>query len=324
MSDGLLRSLRGGRLVLAAFLALLFVLLIGRWCVALYVDFLWFSGQSLTDVFLRQILWEWGARALVGTATTLLAWANLRVVAKTYSGLQLRRRLGDLVIQEQLPESYLRVGVLVGCLFSGFWFATSVPEGSGLGAMLLIHAEPWGAVDPILGRDLAFYMFALPVLQGSSTLATILTVFLGVISAAGYVVTGSIQWTNNRLTIARLPKLHLGVLTGILVVLVGFRFYLAPYGLLLDGSSGVQGIFGYADHAARIPAFQILGFLAMVTAGAVLWGAYRERLLPVAAGGAVLVLGSLSLAQIYPSLIQRFQVQPNELEREAKLYRLRR
>ena len=317
MSDGLLRSIRGGRLILAAFLTLLLVLLIGRWGVALYVDFLWFSGQSLTDVFLRQLLWEWGTRALVGTATALLAWVNLRVVAKTYSGLQLKRRFGDLVIQEQLPESYLRTGVLLGCLFSGFWFATSVPEGSGLGAMLLVHAEPWGVVDPILGRDLGFYVFALPVLQGSSTLATILTIFLGVISAAGYAVTGSIHWTNNRLAIARLPRLHLGVLTGVLVVLIGLRFYLAPYSLLLDGNSGVQGIFGYADHAARIPAFQILGLLAIVTAGAVFWGAYRERLLPVAAGGAVLVLGSLGLAQIYPSLIQRFRVQPNELEREA-------
>ena len=317
MSDGLLRSLKGGRLILGAFLALLFVLLIGRWGVSLYVDLLWFSSQSLTAVFLTQILWEWGARGLVGLTTVILAWLNLRVVAKTLSGLQLRRRFGDLVIQEQIPPSYLRWGIIFGCLFLGFWFATSVPDGSGLGAMLLVNAEPWGLVDPILGRDLSFYVFLLPVLQGSSTLALILTVFLGVVSTVGYAATGSINWVDNRLLVERLPRLHLGILAGVFVVLLGLRFYLAPYGLLLEGNSGVQEIFGYADHEARIPAYQMLGFLSMVTAGAVFWGAYRERLLPVAAGAAVLALGSLALAQVYPSIVQRFQVQPNELDRET-------
>ena len=317
MSDRLFRSLRGGRLVLAGFLGILLLLLIGRWGVALYVDLLWFSGQSLTEVYLRQLLWEWGARALVGTLTALLVWINLRVVAQTFSGLQLKRRLGDLVIQEKLPQSYVRATILFGCLFSGFWFATSVPEGTGLGAMLLVHAEPWGTADPILGRDLAFYMFALPVLEGASTLAMILAVFLGVISTAGYAATGAIHWATNRLAVARIPRLHLGILAGVFIVLVGLRFYLAPYGLLLDGRSGVQGIFGFADHQARIPALQIMGFLALVTAGAVFWSVYRERLLPAAGGGAVLILGSLGLVQVYPSLIQRFQVQPNELERET-------
>ena len=94
MSDRLFRSLRGGRLVLAGFLALLLLLLIGRWGVALYVDYLWFSGQSHTEVYLRQLLWEWGARAIVGTLTALLVWINLRVVARTFSGLQLKRRFG--------------------------------------------------------------------------------------------------------------------------------------------------------------------------------------------------------------------------------------
>ncbi len=317
MSDGLLRSLKGGRLLLAGFLGLLFVLLLGRWGVALYVDLLWFSGQSLADVFLTQLLWEWGARAVVGSATVVLAWLNLRVVAQTFAGLQLRRRFGDLVIQEQVPGSYVRWGTLLGCLFVGFWFATTLPDGTGLRAMLLLNAEPWGMVDPILGRDFGFYVFVLPVLQGLSTLALILSVFLGVVSAAGYATTGAISWGENRLVIERLPRLHLGVLAGVFVLLLGLRFYLAPYGLLLDGNSGVQGIFGHADQQARIPAYQMLGFLATVTAGAVFWGAYRERLLPAAVGGAVLAVGSLALAQVYPSMIQRFQVQPNELDRET-------
>lgn len=317
MSDNLMRSLKGGRIFLVGFLALLFVLLIGRWGVALYVDLLWFSSQSLTDVFITRILWEWGARGLVGVSTALITWLNLRMVAKTFAGLQLRRRFGDLVIQEQLPEAYVRWGTGAGCVFVGFWFSTIVPDGTGLGVMLLMNAEPWGLVEPVLGRDAGFYVFVLPVVQGLSFLALGLTIFLGVLSSAGYAVTGSINWGDNRLVIDRLPRLHLGTLAGVFVLIIGLRFYLAPYGLLLDGNSGVQGMFGYADYEARIPAYQMLGFLAMVTAGAVFWGAYRERLLPVGAGAAVLAVASLALAQVYPSMVQRFQVQPNELDRET-------
>ncbi len=317
MSERRPRSLKGGRLLLGGFLALLFVLLIGRWGVSLYVDLLWFSSQSLADVFLTQIFWEWGARLLVGSAAVLLAWVNLRVVAKTFTSLQLRRKLGGLVIQQQFPVSYVRWGLLFGCLFVGFWFATAIPDGTGLGVMLLLNADSWGTVDPILGRDLGFYLFVLPVLQGSNTLVLIMTMFFGVVSAGGYVATGSITWADNRLVIERLPRLHFGVLAGVFIVLLGLRFYLAPYGLLLDGNSGVQGIFGYADQQARIPAYQMLGFLAMVTAGVVFWGAYRGSLFSVAAGGMVLVVGSLVITQVYPSMIQRFRVQPNELDRET-------
>ena len=201
--------MRGGRLLLVGFLALLSVLLIGRWGVSLYVDLLWFSAQSSADVFLTQIFWEWGARLLVGAVAVLLAWVNLRVVAKTFAGLQLRRKLGNLIIQQQFPVSYVRWGLLFGCLFVGFWFATAIPDGTGLGVMLLLNADSWGMVDPILGRDLGFYVFVLPVLNGSNTLLLVMTMFFGMVTAGGYVATGSITWTDNRLVIERLPRLHL-------------------------------------------------------------------------------------------------------------------
>jgi len=317
MSDHPFRSIRGGRLLVGGFLGLLFVLLLGRWVVGMYVDFLWFSSLGAADVYLAQLSWEWGARLLVGGVTVLFTWLSLRFVARTFAGLQVRRRFGDLVIQEQLPAGYVRWGILMGCLFVGFWFATAVPRGTGLQGMLLLNAEPWGEVEPILGLDVGFYVFVLPVLQAISGFGLILAMFLGVISAAGYTATGSIGWRGKRLAMDDVSRLHLGVLAGVLLLLLSARFYLMPYALLLEGNSGVQEIFGYADHEARMPAYHMLGFLSTVTAGAVFWGAYRGRLVPAAAGGAALAIGALALAQVYPSMVQRFQVQPNELARET-------
>lgn len=311
------RVLRGGRLVVAVVVLLLLGILVARWGVGLYVDYLWFSAEDARDVFWTQVLWDWGARLLVGGIAAAAVWLNLRFVASTFPGIQIRRRYGDLVIQEQLPRSYIRWGVVAVAAFIGLWFLAAVPQGAGLRGLLLFHYEAWGEADPIMGRDLGFYVFILPVLQGILTFGLILTIFLAGIIAAGYTATGAVNWGNGRITVGELPRIHLGILAGIFLVFLGLRFYLAPFGLLLDGNSDVQGIFGYTDHHARIPAYRFVGFLSLVTAGVVIWGALRSRLLPVMAGGAALALGALAVAEVYPAVVQRFRVQPNELVRET-------
>jgi len=317
MSDTPFGPLKGGRYLLAGFLLFLLLLFVGRWGVVLYVDFLWFSSEGASEVFWTRARWEWGARLLVALVTAGLTWVNLAVVAKSFQGLQIRRRFGDLVIQEQLPRAYVDWALRITCLIVAIWFAMAVPQGTGLRGLLLFHAEPWGEPDPVFGRDLGFYVFVLPVLQGLLTFGMILSVFFAGLAAAGYAGTGAIAWGNGRITIGALPRLHLGVLGGAFLLLLGVRFYLAPYTLLLEGNSAVQGIFGYADHHARIPAYRMVAFLCLVTAVAVFWSARRGRLLPFAAGGVALAFGGVLLAEVYPALIQRFQVQPNELERET-------
>jgi len=316
MSEGPFRLLKGGRLVVAVVAGLLVGVLLLRWLVGLYVDALWFGAEGASSVFWTQVLWEWGARLLVGGIAAALVWVNLRVVASTFPGLQVRRRYGDLVIQEQLPREYIRWAVLGTALFIGLWFLAAVPSGTGLRGLLLLSHEPWGEADPIFGRDLAFYIFLLPVLQGVVTFGLVLAVFLAAMVAAGYTATGAVTWGDGQVAVGKLPRRHLAILAGAFLFLLGLRFYLAPYGLLLDGNSDVQGIFGYADHHARIGAYRFVGFLALAAAVAVVWGSLRGRLLPVAAAGAALAVGALLVAELYPALVQRLRVQPNELVRE--------
>jgi uncharacterized membrane protein (UPF0182 family) len=95
------------------------------------------------------------------------------------------------------------------------------------------------------------------------------------------------------------------------------RFWLAPYLLMLDGNSGVQGIFGFADAKSRLLGYQALAVLTVAAALTLIWGGFRKRLAPVVASGLALVIGGLVLVQLYPELVQRFQVEPNELARET-------
>jgi len=311
------RPISRGRAVLLSFLLLLALLLLARWGVVLYVDFLWFASLGEGGVFWTRLLWEWGVRLGVGGLAALAAWINIRILLNSFRGLQIRRRYGDLVILEQLPLTYVRWAAFGMSALVGLWFSAAVPQGTGLRGLLLVHGEPWGTTDPILGRDLAFYLFTLPVLQALFAFLLGLLLFLGALTFAGYSATGAVTLGRGQITLSPLARAHLGGLTALLFAVVGMRFYLGPYELLAGGTSAVQDIFGYTDERARIPALRFLGFLSWIVAGVVAWGAHRRSLLPAGTGAILLAIASLVGLQLYPAVVQRFQVQPNELERET-------
>lgn len=318
MSEGARPALKSGRLLLWGFLLLLVLLFLCRWVAVLYTDFLWYSSEGATGVFLTRIAWEWGTRLAIGAAAGIFAWPSLRAMARSFRGLQIRRRFGNLVIQEQLPESYLRWGVHLGALLFGLWFALVLPGGTGMRALLLLLGEPWGATDPFFGRDLGFYLFTLPALRSLADLALILATLLTLTAISGYFATGRLMWGKGRITIPlRGPRNHLGVLTASLAILLALRFQLSGYALLLDGSSGVQGIFGFADHHARLYVYRVLTFLSLLAAPLIVWGVRsgRSRLAAGTLGG--ILVGAGLLTQVVPLVVQRVRVQPNELARET-------
>jgi len=317
MSELMRRGLRGGRFLLVFFLVLGGLLLLARGGGALYVDLLWFGEVGYLGPFLTRLSWEWGLRAFVAGITALLVLGNLRVVVGTLGGIQIRRRFGDLEITEQVPRRVLLWGATGASVLIGLWFAASVPPEAGTGALLLLNGPAVGLTDPVLGRDLGFYLFRLPVLSAAVTFALVLAFFLLAFCLATYAATGSVRWIRGRVQLDRTPRLHLAGLAAALLALLALRFLVSRYTLLLGGSSAVQGIVGYTDVEARLPALTALAVVALAAGAGILWGGIRGRGLPAAVGAVTLVLGGLGVGQIYPAIIQRIQVEPNELARET-------
>lgn len=317
MSEVPLQRLRGGRILLLSALALGLAVVLARGAAILYVDLLWFRSLGFTDAFLVRLSWEWGVRGFVAGVTALLVLVNLRVVVGSLGGIQIRRRFGDLEIAEQVPRSVLLgVAALISVLV-GLWFAASVPAEAGTGALLLIHGPRWGMVDPVLGRDIGFYMFRLPVLAAAVTFGLVLSFFLLAVVLAAYAGTGSVRWSGGRLRMDPPTRLHLASLGAAFLGLLALRFLVVRHTLLLEGSSSVQGIFGYTDMEARLPALLALSVVALGAAGTVLWSGRTGRGLPALAGMVTLVVGGIVAGQVYPALVQRLQVEPNELARET-------
>jgi len=108
---------------------------------------------------------------------------------------------------------------------------------------------------------------------------------------------------------------HIGILGGLLMVSIAAGHVLAIYELVVPPGGLVAGA-GYTDIHARIPVLWMMTSIATLGAGAFFVSNYF--------GGLRLMVGSFSLWIImallanlaFPALFQRFQVDPNEFERE--------
>ncbi|MEX2466071.1 MAG: UPF0182 family protein [Gemmatimonadota bacterium] len=312
-----LRSLEGGRLAVALLLALGVVLLLGQAATAVYAEILWQQSAGYASVFWRRIAWSWGLRAAACLAVMALVFLNLKIAAVSLGGIQIRRRFGNIEISEKLPAAYVAGGIFVASLLLGLWFGAAVPANLGIQVAAMLGAGPWDLVEPVLGRDVGFYVFQLPVLASAITFGLVVTFLIFTLVTAAYATTGAVRWARGNIVVQDLPRVHLGVLVAIFLLLVAGRIWLGRALLLLDGNSEVQGIFGFADAEARLPALQTLVVIAVASAGGVFWGAWKNRALPIVVALASVFVGGIVITQVYPAIVQRFQVEPNELARET-------
>ena len=311
-------KLRGGRLLVTIGIVLLTISLLGRIAAQAYIEILWFNSVGYSSVFWTRFFWEWGVQLIGGVLVGVAFFFNLRVIARALGGIRIKRRLGDLEISEQIPENYVVWGIGLFSVLGGAWFAASIPGSIGLDVLFFLNAPEWGVTDPILGRDLTFFALLLPVLRAAAVAGLVVSFLIFTLAAAGYAGTGALQWGQGRLVIEDRPRKHLGVIAAVFFAVLAGQFYVFRYVLLLNGSSGVQGIFGFTDAGARMLAYNVLAVFALAVSAAALWASFKNRLVPLMVTFGLLIAGGVTVGQVYPSFVQRFRVEPNELERESE------
>ncbi len=316
MSTARTPSSQGRRAILGA-LVVLSVLVASREATGLWVDALWFAEAGFSTVFNRLLVWVWGMRAVAVLGVTLFVFVNLRVVGASLSSVNIRRRFGNIEISERIPLQYVTSVVLALSLLFGLWFGAAVPEDVGQSALLLRHAGSWGLTDPVLGYDIGFYVFALPLLRAVLTFALVISFLVSVVCVAGYATTGVLRVSEGGMVMTDSTRMHLGLLLAGFLLLLAVRFEVGRALLLLTGTSDVQGIFGFTDATARLPGLRIQALLTAAGAFSVGFAAWRNRLMPAVVGFGLVLVGFVGVGQLYPSFVQRFQVVPNELARET-------
>jgi uncharacterized membrane protein (UPF0182 family) len=302
----------------------------------LYTDLVWFETLGLVSVLWRRIGTEW-LLLIVGwlVATGVLAsnWWLARWLAgggqMTVPWLRQQRSRNRVTAEPTVRVVAARVAnaLLVAVAAAlGVFFAFSART-MWLVALRSFHGVPFGETDPILGRDLSFYVFHLPwqrFVQGWF-------LWLALIGLGGaalvYVASYSAERLAARTQVVgvrqpwlRLPpsgERHLLILGAAVLGLLAWGYQLSIPRLLYSTTGAAYGA-GYSDVHARLPVFHLLTGIAVLGAVILLVNMFvRVRWLPVAVVGAwllVLLIGG----NAYPSLLQRVVVEPNELSRERE------
>ena len=308
---------RPGRALIAIAVLLFAVLVFGRGVAVFYTDALWFNALGHGDVFWNRLFAVAGVRFIMGGIGAALILANLWYVLRQLGPVHLRRRYGNLEIAEQVPRSYLVGGALLISVLAGWWLSALQFTSNGAMSMLAwLRAEPWGMTDPLFGHDLSFYVFTLPAWTRILEFLLIILVWSVLLVAIGYVLVGAVRIRGARWEIDDRPRLHFAILIAALLAGFGVHLLLERYYLLYQGG-GFSGAIGYTDVHARLPARVVLGILAFLSAASLLWAVVRRAwLAPVVALG-LFLLAAIGMGTAWPALVQKVQVEPNELAREV-------
>jgi uncharacterized protein len=308
---------RTGRVLIGTAIALLLVVIFGRSGALFYTDTLWYGSLDQSSVFWTRVLTVLAVRVVTGLVGAALILLNLWYVLRQLGPVHLRRRYGNLEIAEQVPRTYLIGGAIGVSVLAGWWLSSLQFSGNAAVALLAwLRSESWGVADPLFGHDLSFYIFSLPTYVRLLEFLLIVTIWSVLLVGVGYALVGAVRVRGARWEIDDRPRVHFAILVAALLIIFGMRFLLGRYELMLEGSG--FGTIGYTDVHARLPARAVLGLLAFAAGVSLIYGALRRTWTPPVIAFGVLILAGLGMGVVYPAVVQKVQVEPNELAREAR------
>jgi uncharacterized membrane protein (UPF0182 family) len=283
--------------------------------VPLYTDWLWFHEVGYAQVFLAILSLRGSLVAGVGLVVFLVLWANLTFAARSAPPdvlWELEDQLGlpSRVVIEPLIRRTLPVFLLFVSFFSG-----TRASGSWETLLAYLNQVPFQTTDPLFGRDLAFFVFTFPFWRLLHGWAITLAAATLVLTLVLYVLQRSLVLTSRGPRLAQGARTHLLVLGAALLALKGLGFWLDRFDLVFSPRGIVFGA-SYTDTHASLPVLGALAVLAVLCAIACLVQIPRPGLRLVTGGIVALVLVWVIGLGLYPSLLQRLRVTPNELVAE--------
>ena len=281
----------------------------------LYVDLRWFRSLGQEQLFSTVIY----AKLALGIAVGCLAGLCLLVSLKV--ALKLSRKLPHVLLKDPTGTARMDVStvaerlvwpacgvvaLLTGIVGSGYWDTF----------LRFVHGVDFGTRDPIMGRDVGFYVFTLPGLEALRTLSF----WIVGISLAGataiYLSRNGLVFTGRLLKADRRARLHLTVLGAVFFGVLAFDSWLSTFGLLFSNVSRVAGA-SYADVHARLPALQLEVATAALGAALLVVSLFRKRVVLIVGAIVLYVAVELLGVRLYPAVIHSFEVVPNEAVKEG-------
>lgn len=311
-------------------ITLLFLLIILfsslKWITNLYVDWLWFSTLNYQDVFLKIFFSDIGFKAIVGLVAFLLIFINLlptkKLILKAAQTVRpVKEEENIYVIQKESWRKYISSKFLswiyfLGALFLAFAFSASA-TGKWQVLQNFLNSTPFDVLDPIFNKDIGFYVFNLPFYEYLYSILIGIVIIMMLCTVIAYLLIEMLKNPGQiKLFKSEAFRLHISSLAAIFFAALSWGYLLKEYTLLYSQSGNVYGA-GYSDIHATLFAYKALVILSLVCAIAILINVFLRKFKLVMYTVGFLLVVSIVLGGVYPALMQKFIVVPNELSRET-------
>ena len=294
------------------------LLVFGRFLATLWTDLLWYQSVDQPGVWRTLVFTRVGLVVVASLVGFGLFWVNLWLVDR----LSPRRRLPSGTPEEELLARFQEwieprvsrvrlgisafFGIMLGLSGSVWWREW----------LQFRNSTSFGIEDPIFNNDLSLYVFQLPFYNVLFGWFFQLLLVIAVVSASLHYLNGAVEFSFNR-RVEPGVKVHLSVLFASLAVLKAAGYMLNRWELLFSDRGQVFGA-SYTDVNAQLPALNLLIAISLVAAIILLLNLrFRGWTLPIVAVS--LWLGtSILVGGLYPTLVQRFSVVPDEVNKEEE------
>lgn len=306
----------GRKTVLISLAALFLILPFLVSLLNLYTDWNFFVETGYTSVLTTTLLVKIGSGLLFGSLLLAFLLLNLipalrskfpRAAVTIMKGTIYQLKTDEA---ERFVKPLALVFAFVLALFAGQWGALQWEK-----LLLFRNMLPVGTADPILGKDIGFYFFSLPLLEILAAFSRVTVLVATVLVGVAYYVKGGISLTPSGAHVDGKVRKHLALLAGLFLLTMAAGFYLDCFRLLFSETGAVYGA-GYTDVTARLRVFRLLAVITPMTAiffAAAVWKArWRQALLAPVILFAIYGIG----IKVYPGLLQKFKVAPTELALE--------
>ncbi|WP_443034033.1 UPF0182 family membrane protein [Streptomyces sp. CA2R106] len=301
--------------VLAA-LMVAFVMFAGFW-----TDLLWYRSVHYASVF----------RTLAGTRAALFCTFGLlmalAVGVNMFLAYRLRPLPGAMSAEQQNLDRY-RTGIAP----YRTWVLLSVSTVAGLLAggsaaahwrlwLLYANSTPFHTKDPQFHKDVSFYTFDLPWYRFLLAFGFAALVLSLVAATLVHYLYGGLRITSPGARAGAAATAHLSVLLGLFVALKAVAYWLDRYSLAVK-SSGIRATddwtgLRYVDANAYLPAKTIMFGIALICALLFFTTPWRRTWTLPTVGFGLMLLSAILIGGLYPAIVQKFQVQPDEAAKEA-------
>ncbi len=300
-------------LVVLAILVVLVIVLAQIW-----TEVLWFRQLGYLQVFGT----EWGSRIvlfLIGAVVMAAGVGSSMSVAYRSRPIYAPSTPQQATLDQyrEAIEPLRRVVMIVGPLVVGV-FAGLAAAQRWESMQLWLHGQPFGQTDPQFGMDLGFYVFTLPAVQFIVSFLLSVAIIAAVAGVATHYLYGGIRTTpgTRGVQTTATARRQLSITGAALMVIIAANYWLDRYELLTRAGDKFEGA-SYTDVHAVIPSKTILAGVALFVAVLFIVTAVRGNWRLPAIGVGLMIVSAIIIGGIYPAIVQRFQVVPNQLDKEA-------